>query len=127
MRQVLAFTVLASVAMAAPPSGLAQPKPDPAHGQQVFEDTCLFCHMTTGGGQGPTLVGVVGRKAANVPGVTYSSALQASGLTWTPDKLDAFLTNPRALVPGTAMMMIVPDPKDRADLIAYLASPDNKP
>jgi cytochrome c len=118
---------LASLALAAPLSVGAQPKPDLAHGQEVFEDTCMSCHFKTGGGQGPTLVGVVGRKAASVPGVAYTRALQESGLTWTPDKLDTLLTNPGALVPGTAMIMSVPDAKDRADLIAYLASPDNKP
>jgi len=127
MRQLLAFTVLASLALAAPISVGAQPKPDTAHGAEVFQDTCIACHIPAGGGPGPTLVGVVGRKAAAVPGAVFTKPLQDSGLTWTTDKLDTFLVNPGAMVPGTAMPMSVPDPKDRADLIAYLASPDNKP
>lgn len=99
------------------------PAPDAAAGQQVYETRCSFCHGEGGvGGQGPSLVGVAGRKAAGVPNFAYTPALKASGLTWTAADLDRFLTNPDALVPGTAMPMSVPDAKERADLIAYLAS-----
>jgi cytochrome c len=96
---------------------------DVAAGQQVYETRCSFCHGEGGvGGQGPSLIGVVGRKAASVPNFAYSPALKASGLTWTGANLDRFLPNPAALVPGTSMPMSVPDDKERADLIAYLAS-----
>ncbi|HSZ51226.1 MAG TPA: c-type cytochrome [Caulobacteraceae bacterium] len=99
------------------------PAADTAAGQQVYETRCSFCHGEGGvGGQGPSLVGVAGRKAAIVPNFAYTAALKASGLTWTSADLDRFLTNPDALVPGTAMPMSVPDAKERADLIAYLAS-----
>ena len=87
----------------------------------------MSCHIKTGGGQGPALVGVVGRPAASYPGAVYSKALQESHLTWTPDQLNTFLIYPNAMVPGTAMQMSIPDPQDRADVIAYLASPANKP
>lgn len=109
-------------------AGVAQtaPAPDAAHGQAIFREQCGLCH--TGGpgdgdgGQGPDLVGVVGRKAAAAPDFPYTAALKASGLTWTPAALDHFLTDPTAAVPGTAMGVALPDPKDRADLVAYLAS-----
>jgi cytochrome c2 len=68
------------------------------------------------------LIGVVGRKAAALPGYPYSAALTASGLTWTPANLDAFVQGPTKLVPGTAMRVILADPVDRGDLIAYLAT-----
>ena len=71
--------------------------------------------------------GVVGRPSASVAGAVYTKALQGAHLTWTPDQLDKFLTDPATTVPGTAMPMSVADAKDRADLIAYLASPANKP
>lgn len=70
-------------------------------------------------------MGVVGRPAASLAGVVYSKALKASHLTWTPAELDRFLTNPTAVVPGTAMPIALPSAKDRADLIAYLGSPAN--
>jgi cytochrome c len=69
----------------------------------------------------PNLYGVVGRKAASTA-FGYSAALKASGLTWDPATLDRFLTSPMKLVPGTRMLIPVSDPKQRADLIAYLGS-----
>jgi cytochrome c len=48
--------------------------------------------------------------------------MRASGLVWTPANLDRFVSGPTKLVPGTAMRAIVPDPVERRDLIAYLAS-----
>jgi cytochrome c len=95
---------------------------DAAKGADVYQDRCGSCHVLNGIGQGPSLVGVVGRKAASIPGFNYSDAMKASGLTWTPANLDRFLSGPTKLVPGTAMRAIVADPNDRRDLIAYLAS-----
>jgi len=127
MKQGLSLWLVFTSALLFPLTGGAQSKPDPAHGEELFGDICMSCHIKAGGGQGPSLVGVVGRPAASYKGAVYSKALQESQLTWTPDKLDTFLTNPNAMVPGTAMQMSIPDPNDRADVIAYLASPANKP
>jgi len=95
---------------------------DAAKGAAVFEDRCSLCHSITDNQQGPRLGGVVGRKAGTVPGADYTDALKASGVVWTADKLDLFLQGPSQLVPGTAMPATVPDPAERRDLIAYLAS-----
>ena len=109
--------------LAGPALAWSAPAADPAAGQQVYETRCSFCHGEGGvGGQGPTLIGVVGRKAASVANFAYTPALKGAGLTWTAADLDRFLTNPAALVPGTSMPMSVPDAQERADLIAYLAS-----
>jgi cytochrome c len=67
----------------------------------------------------PNLAGVVGRKAAST-GYNYSPALKASGLVWTKPKLDAFLSGPQQLVPGTRMAVRVADPADRAAIIDFL-------
>ena len=93
-----------------------------ASGADTFEDRCAMCHVAGGDGQGPTLKGVVGRKAGSLPGFAYTSAIKASGITWTPANLDRFLTNPGALVPGTAMLVRVNDATQRAALIRYLAT-----
>jgi cytochrome c len=111
----------AAIALGAAASG-APPAGDVAKGQAYFNDHCGFCHAFEGVGQGPSLAGVVGRKAASAPGFPYTPALKASGLTWTPAVLDKFLTGPSAMVPGTAMTVSVPNADDRRDLIAYLAS-----
>jgi cytochrome c len=95
---------------------------DVGKGAEVYQDRCGACHVLNGVGQGPSLVGVVGRKAASVPGFNYSDAMKASGLTWTAANLDRFVSGPTKLVPGTAMRAVVPDPTERRDLIAYLSS-----
>jgi cytochrome c len=71
---------------------------------------------------GPPLAGVVGRKAGTVAGFNYSSALKASGITWTADKLDAFVKAPSKTVPGTKMLLGAPDDLQRAAVIQYLGS-----
>lgn len=95
---------------------------DPARGAAVFDDRCSSCHSIKDNLQGPHLGGVVGRKAGSVPGFDYTDAMKSSGAVWTPDKLDVFLVDPEKMVPGTAMPAAVPDPAERRDLIAYLAS-----
>lgn len=126
MRSSVLRFALAAVVAGLPFAASAQVKGDVAHGESIFEDRCESCHAKPGGGQGPSLVGVVGRKSASVPGVIYSKALQNAHLTWTPQELDRFLTNPALAVPGTAMPLALSNPKERADLIAFLASSENK-
>jgi alcohol dehydrogenase (cytochrome c) len=94
------------------------------HGQSIFQTQCTACHSATAGqnGFGPSLDGVVGRKAGSLTGFAFTPALQASGLTWDEKSLSDFLTNPQQKVPGTAMAAIVPSASDRADLVAYLAT-----
>lgn len=93
-------------------------------GQAVFEQRCSVCHalQPAPGKMGPPLAGVVGRKAGAVGGFAYSSALKASGITWTPDQLDAFVKAPSKAVPGTKMLLGAPDAEQRAAVIQYLGS-----
>jgi len=97
---------------------------DPPSGQQVFEQRCTVCHslQPAPGKMGPPLAGVVGRKAGSAPGYAYSSAMKAYGVTWTADKLDAFVKAPGKTVPGTKMLLGAPDDAQRAAVIAYLSS-----
>ena len=65
--------------------------------------------------------GVVGRKAGTYPGFDYSTANKDSGIVWTPEELDKYLTNPAAVVPHTKMIFPgIKDDKKRKDIIAYL-------
>jgi cytochrome c len=83
-----------------------------------------MCHSVTQNGPngiGPNLSGVVGRKAAGLPGYAYSPALKASSVVWTIKALDAWLTKPQALVPGTKMVIPgITDPADRTAIIEFL-------
>jgi glucose/arabinose dehydrogenase/cytochrome c2 len=97
---------------------------DPAAGKRLFREQCLLCHSAEanddGGARGPSLAGVVGRRAAAAPGFGYSAALRNSGLTWDPPTLVRFLGAPTAVVPGTTMAIAVPAEQDRINLVAYL-------
>lgn len=118
--------LVAVAAVAVPVLCAAGPTPDIENGQKTFAAMCGVCHSVTKSGgptQGPNLLGVVGRKAGSEPEFAqYTPALKASGITWSTRTLDKFLINPMATVPGTAMPMLIPDDKTRADVVAYLAT-----
>ena len=71
---------------------------------------------------GPTLTGVNGRKAGTVASFAgYSDAMKASGITWTPEKIDAYITAPKKVVPGGKMKYDgLGDAQGRADVIAFV-------
>ncbi len=112
-----AFAGMATSAVAAP-SGQA------VSGQAVFEQRCTVCHslQPKPGKMGPPLAGVAGRKAGTAAGYSYSAAMKASNLTWTPEALDAFLKAPGKAVPGTKMLVGAPDAEQRAAVIQYLGT-----
>ncbi len=114
-----AALMAAGAAQAAGPLG-----GDPIKGAAVFKQQCMACHATKAGQEGaaPSLYGVVGRVSGSEPGFSYTPAIKAAHIGWTPAKLDAFLSGPAKLVPGTAMPITLPDPAQRHDVIAYLAS-----
>jgi glucose/arabinose dehydrogenase len=72
--------------------------------------------------QGPSLVGIVARPAGSLPHFNYTKAIRDSAITWDTAKLYRFLENPMEVVPGTTMPIPVADPRNRADVVAYLAT-----
>jgi glucose/arabinose dehydrogenase/cytochrome c2 len=102
---------------------------DPSLGRSFFQQSCAICHAASLGlknavitQQGPSLVGVFGRRAGSGSNFNYTKALRESGLVWNSANLDHFLANPMATVPGTAMPIPVPDNRNRGNLIAYLST-----
>ena len=68
---------------------------------------CAHCHEIGVGARnkaGPSLTGVIARRAAGSQSYPYSTAMRQSGLIWTEETLARFLENPQAVVPGTRMM-----------------------
>jgi cytochrome c len=98
---------------------------DPGLGKDLFGRRCSGCHATDSNKEGPRLRGVLGRKAGTVAGFSYSDALRGSGIIWTGELLDEWLQNPAALVRDTDMEFRVPNPDERAALIAYLKTLTN--
>jgi cytochrome c len=98
---------------------------DPAKGKVVFQ-RCAVCHSVEkggGNGLGPNLFGVVGRKAGTVANFSYSAAMKSSGITWTADKIGAYVTHPSAVVPGNRMAFAgIGNPGMVSDVVAYLAT-----
>lgn len=96
-----------------------------ADGESLYKEECADCHSIREGKnkKGPSLWNVVGRKAASVADFDYSESLRNSGIVWTPDKISAYLENPKKLVPGGKMKYDgLPDPQDRQAIIDYLTT-----
>ena len=84
---------------------------------------CKACHAVEPGkhGIGPSLAGIWGDKAGDVPGFEFSQQMKDSGLTWNQANLDRYLTDPRGVVPGTKMAFGgVKDAAKRQEIINYL-------
>ena len=91
-------------------------------GKAVFKK-CALCHTTEAGKNkiGPSLFGVVGRKAASLESYNYSDAMKKYDNAWDPQTLNTYLADPRAVVPGTKMIFPgIKEEKERQDVIAYL-------
>lgn len=95
---------------------------DAVRGEKLYTARCGACHGLDANRIGPKHRGVVGRKSAAIPDFTYTAALKKLNVVWTPANLDRWLENPTRMAPGTAMALRTVVPKDRADLIAYLAA-----
>jgi cytochrome c len=120
-RAIRAAGLLATMALAAA-GAAANAEGDAARGEKRFEE-CIACHSVEPGtnGIGPTLHGVLGRKAGELADFRFSPALKRSAITWTAQTLDDFVADPQKIVPANRMPYAgMPDAADRADLIAYL-------
>jgi cytochrome c2 len=114
-----------ALALHGPPGAHA----DARRGERVFQ-RCYACHSVVPGEDklpGPNLACVLGRRAGSRPGFEFSEAMleagAARGLVWSRETLDAFLTDPQVIVPGTSMGLPgLPAPEDRRDVIDYLAA-----
>ena len=120
----MAFTgfLMAAGLMAAAPAWAAG---DAAAGQALFKQKCSICHSPVEGQNkiGPSLFGVVGRKAGTLATYTYSDAMKNANRTWDADTLSAYLTNPRQNIPGVKMIFVgLPNESDRQNVIAYLTT-----
>lgn len=112
---VLAFTLVSAPQVRAA---------DPDKGKVVFEQ-CAACHSLgePGDYDGPTLKGVIGRKAGSLDDYRYSAAMKRSDVTWDATTIDKYVADPQAFIPGNRMAFAgITEKEQREDLIAYLAT-----
>jgi cytochrome c len=105
---------------------LSPARADSGRGERVFQ-RCVACHSVVAGEDklpGPSLRGVIGRRAGVLPGFRFSPALidaGARGLVWTRETLGVYLADPGRFVPGTEMGPPgLRRADDRRDVIDYL-------
>lgn len=107
-----------------PPAAALAAASTPAVSRPAAFARCVACHDAEKGSPdklGPNLFGVAGNQAAVHSGYSYSDALKSSGLVWSDANLNAWLENPRALVPGNKMAFPgLKDAAKRQEIIDYL-------
>ena len=89
------FGLAASTALAA----------DVEHGKQVYQ-SCAACHSDKADALGPSLVGVLGRKAGSRDDFRYSNAMMRAGFSWDADSLRQYLADPQAKVKGNRRRLL---------------------
>lgn len=139
MKNIVKMALAASALVAF--AGVAHAEGDAAKGKDVFKK-CMACHKVEAGKNsvGPSLFGVVGRKAATAEGFKYSTLLSGAGelgLVWDEEHLEKYLakggvnTSSEEFIKskggtptGKSKMAFAGLDKDddRANVIAYLSS-----
>ena len=99
---------------------------DAASGELAFNNACRTCHTINKDDNrlGPNLYQIIGRTAGSAPNYAYSSAMAGADFVWDQEKLDRFIQNPDAVVPGNAMKPYggMASADTRAKVIAFLRS-----
>ena len=99
------------------------PAAKPPDGATLFKQQCATCHTTNLSDavrQGPSLFGIVGKPAGKADGFRYSAGFAKADFVWDETRLDTYLANPQATVPGSIMAYRQPKAETRAAIIAYL-------
>jgi cytochrome c len=95
-------------------------------GQVLFNNACRTCHSMKADDNrlGPSLHGIIGRKAGSLAGYAYSEAMKNAGFVWDEATLDRFIADPDAVVGGNKMKPFggLASADERARLTAYLKS-----
>ena len=99
-------------------------------GAAVFKK-CGSCHTAEAGGAnktGPNLHNIIGAEIANHNGFKTTESLSAIGGSWTYEKIDDYIENPKRLAPKGSMSFAgLKKPQDRAAVIKFLMSNTENP
>ena len=100
------------------PAAASGPSPD-----TLFKNQCGTCHTLSAQDpprQGPPLGGIFGRKAGSMSGFKYSAGFADADFSWDAQRLDAWLTRPQAVIPGSVMAYTQANPVTRRNIIDWL-------
>lgn len=114
--RMLALSLLGCIA--------ALPAAAQGDGQTAFNTSCRTCHTMKEGDhrQGPSLAGVIGRKAGSTAGFNFSDSMKQSGIVWDEANLDKFIASPDEVVIGNTMKPYggITDAAQRKTIIEFL-------
>lgn len=113
---ILALGLAAVVALSGT-SALASGK-----AEKLFKKKCGSCHSLEAGKHmtGPSLAGVIGRKAGSTDFGGYK-ALAGADFTWDENNLSEWITDPKKFIgKSTAMTAKIKKPEERETIIKYL-------
>jgi cytochrome c len=102
---------------------MSLPAAKPADGAALFKQQCATCHTTDASDparQGPPLFNIVGREAGTIEGFRYSAGFATAKFKWDEQELDAWLTNPQAMIPGAVMPYRQAKSEIRIAIVSYL-------
>jgi cytochrome c len=119
--RAIGFSALSLLATLVPAAAAQEESDD---GKVSFNNACRTCHSFKADDNrlGPTLHGIVGRKAGSIEGFAFSPSMKASGVTWDEATLDKFIASPEAVVSGNKMQPFggIADAGERKKIIDYL-------
>jgi cytochrome c len=121
MLKILAVTSAAAMLVVLGSSGPAWAQ-DADAGKRIFV-RCQACHNVDKPQNkiGPTLLGVMDRKAGAVEGFKYSDAMKNADIVWNAETIDKYLADPKGYIPGNRMAFPgLKQEEDRKNVIAYV-------
>ena len=121
---VMGLAFCSAISMVGVASGqIALPTAKPPDGAALFKQQCATCHTTSASDpprQGPTLVNIVGREAGTAEGFRYSAGFANAKFKWSEQKLDEWLVDPQAMIPGAVMPYKQAKSEIRTAIVNYL-------
>ena len=125
-RWTAAAVLISAGALGPAAAQMALPEASAPDGAKLFKNQCATCHTLHASDphrQGPTLDGIYGRKAGAVADFHYSAGFAKADWTWDETRLDPWLTDPQAVIPGAIMPYRQAKPEVRKAVIDYLKAP----